>query len=401
MDSDRLSHVEEYKGRTNQRSWKRKISGMGRRGFIKALAGFGASSTALSHVSQRAFAENIDDPRREVLRTESLIHKDQEAVEEGKFPERQAEFDSIPRNDWIRIEAPHRRAKRLQQELPGDFDVAVGHDNGFDPKITIHCEEEDKERIMAESPGRVDANIKSKLGKHSISNIPVEVETKEVEEHDEAPDDYFDAKYRPIPGGCMGGGASTATPAAVKATTGDNWYKGLLLSGHQVNYNSGTTVNQHGDKIGEVKRATANEGLKDAAAVVLMGPDYRFQLAKDGCACYSKYDITGILTDEKLRDKVAYGYSISAQLHETGRHRTKELYEFIHDDHGGRSIAFKNDFSISGDSGGLYWFEKFDPSLHETALVAGINFGDWSAGNGWHTTGNTAEFVEDALDVKI
>lgn len=65
---------------------------MGRRGFLKTLAGLGVSASTAGALTQSAVAEAVDDPRREVPRIRAFRHTNhEEVVEEGVKPEREPE----------------------------------------------------------------------------------------------------------------------------------------------------------------------------------------------------------------------------------------------------------------------------------------------------------------------
>ncbi|MEF8894626.1 trypsin-like serine protease, partial [Halodesulfurarchaeum sp.] len=114
------------------------LSRMGRRGFLKTLAGLGVSASAASVLTQEAVADVIDDPRREVPRIKAFRHTNHEAVvEEGAKPEREPDIYSIPRSMWARVEAAHDARRQVEKQLDGNYPVWVTDDNNGDKMVVV------------------------------------------------------------------------------------------------------------------------------------------------------------------------------------------------------------------------------------------------------------------------
>lgn len=96
----------------------RKLTRMGRRRFLGALSTLGVSGAALQHLSKEALADLTADPSAEVPRLERLVHANHEAVAAGEEPpEREAEYYTIPRDEWVHVEATQDAMRRLDRKL--------------------------------------------------------------------------------------------------------------------------------------------------------------------------------------------------------------------------------------------------------------------------------------------
>lgn len=114
------------------------LSRMGRRGFLKTLAGLGVSASTASALTQDAVADVIGDPRREVPRIKAFRHTNHEAVvEEGAKPEREPDIYSIPRSMWAQVEAAHDARRQVEKQLDGNYPVWVTDDNNGDKMVVV------------------------------------------------------------------------------------------------------------------------------------------------------------------------------------------------------------------------------------------------------------------------
>lgn len=96
----------------------RKLTRMGRRRFLGALSALGVSGAALHHMSKEALADLTADPSEEVPRLERLSHANHEAVAAGEEPpEREANYYTIPRDEWAYVEATQDAMRRLDRKL--------------------------------------------------------------------------------------------------------------------------------------------------------------------------------------------------------------------------------------------------------------------------------------------
>lgn len=115
----------------------RALSRVGRRGFLKTLAGLGVSASTASALTQDAVADVIDDPRREVPRIKAFRHTNhREVVEEGAKPEREPIVYKIPRWQWARVEAAHDARRQVEKQLDGKYPVWVTTDTN-DEKLVV------------------------------------------------------------------------------------------------------------------------------------------------------------------------------------------------------------------------------------------------------------------------
>jgi len=209
---------------------------MGRRGFLKTLAGLGISASTASALTQSAVAEAVDDPRREVPRIRAFRHTNhEEVIEEGAKPEREPDVYTIPRWRWARIEAAHDARRRVERQLDGKYPVWVTTDNNGEKKIVVEQHDDgnlrsaDVRALDKQVPASVNgvAGHKSRNGRRSRfaqeREIPVDIkrpevnraqeEIQNVSKHDinqlsnsgpyeiEAAGEYYVSDYDPVPGG--------------------------------------------------------------------------------------------------------------------------------------------------------------------------------------------------------
>lgn len=69
-------------------------------------------------MTKDALAEVTDDPKKEVPRLRSLRHTNhQEVVEEGRPPEIEPVYDTVPRDEWIETESAFDAERKLNQAI--------------------------------------------------------------------------------------------------------------------------------------------------------------------------------------------------------------------------------------------------------------------------------------------
>ncbi|MEF8883295.1 MAG: hypothetical protein V5A34_12315, partial [Halapricum sp.] len=161
---------------------------MGRRGFLKTLAGLGVSASTASAITQDAVADVIDDPRREVPRIRAYVHTNHKAVENGAKPKRKPDIYKIPRSMWARVEAARDARRQVERQLGGKYPVWVTTDNNGEKKVVVEQFDDgslssaDIQSLDEQVPAKVNgvAGRQSRFGKKSRyaqkREIPVDIE---------------------------------------------------------------------------------------------------------------------------------------------------------------------------------------------------------------------------------
>jgi hypothetical protein len=105
-------------GRTPERKW----SVMGRRGVLKSLAALGLSGPAMDELAQQAQAAT-DGPTSEVPYVAAYQVADKETLRNGDPVEMEEVIETMPRERWVRIKAPHDASRRLYRSIHARFDA--------------------------------------------------------------------------------------------------------------------------------------------------------------------------------------------------------------------------------------------------------------------------------------
>lgn len=237
---------------------------MGKRNFMRALAGFGVSLSTIPHLSKDALGDLTDDLEDEVPRLSRLQIQDEEELEDrrsapqpaaGEQPsEREPVFYTIPRDEWERTEATYDAAARLERRLGrldpnGKINVSVtdlvnghhsrkgvrveyttlvqrelvrndGDEGSRTPagrKLSEHSDANvrevrhgpavDLQTVRDEVPATVSGTASRQnaelLGHATIQPTEVENIPVVVEEREIVEEAYFNDAYRPLPGGCQ------------------------------------------------------------------------------------------------------------------------------------------------------------------------------------------------------
>lgn len=79
----------------------KKLNKMGKRRFMKTLAGIGVSGSAIRHMSKETLAKTTGNPEKEVPMLKCLYHLNHEEVKNGNKPERKAEYFTLPRDEVV------------------------------------------------------------------------------------------------------------------------------------------------------------------------------------------------------------------------------------------------------------------------------------------------------------
>lgn len=198
----------------------RDLRKMGRRNFLRSLAGIGISGATLRYMTKDALAEVTDNPKKEVPRLRSLRHANhQEVVEEGKPPEVEPVYDTIPRDEWAVTESAFDAERKINKALRQIDDTGLvlagvtETTSGQHSKKTVEVRYIERElrsggsvkpnvpaeEISKELPSKVTGTAGKGDNAVTVRGIPVTMEKVSQELHG---CDKYDDNYRPVPGGC-------------------------------------------------------------------------------------------------------------------------------------------------------------------------------------------------------
>ena len=390
----------------------RDLRKMNRRNFVKSLAGIGISGATLRYMTKDALAEVTDNPKKEVPRLRSLRHTNhQEIVEEGKPPEVEPVYDTIPRDEWAVTESAFDAERKINRAirqiddtglvLAGVTETTSGQHSKKAIEVRyIEHEIPNGEKVKPNVPAEeISKSLPSKAsgtagkGDNSVTvrDIPVTIEkvTHELQT-------YYDSDYRPVPGGCSmecegDNPGTTCTPAydndtgeyvivtAAHAITG-------VEAGHDVEQPVDTSFDSNYIGVSTsdayfLDTADTNQTLFDAATVDLedgLGDvDHKYALA-DNSGGYAE-EIYGTIAWASIKDmENNENYKLTKQGRTTGRKSghifwasdTAKVFETTADTKG-------------GDSGGPHF--SIDDGL---ALIAGVH--NYGPEDGTYYSGATA-----------
>lgn len=242
-----------------------KLVRMGRRRFVKSLAGLGLSSGALQHMDKETLESLTDDPTQEVPRLGALVHTNHDEVMAGEAkPEREPRYYTISRDEWIDVESAHDAARRLENQLSDAVDsnfvrfgvkttqgstsrraVVVRHDTLADrdtePNVTAS---ELRDLVPATMTGQAGSGDNAEIRE----DIPVVVEEQEISLLGCGSEWDYDYDYSPVPAGAMMTGkkngdstpGTTCTPAYYDGDDLSDWV--MLTAGHLYGNETGNSA---------------------------------------------------------------------------------------------------------------------------------------------------------------
>lgn len=239
---------------------RRDIDRMRRRRFMNTMVGLGVSIEAMNYLSKDIAAKIIEDPEKEVPRLSKLKHKNPERYSEPPLPDHppeiEPEFYTISRDRWAVVETSHLAARKIRNRLYRRFDceswemsvgvkemnegqhttlgVLVKHIKSIEKKDDDNNKTGNKvktEEIRDYLPSSISAHVKKEQVEAKRSDIPIAVEQDQLSESE-----YFNYKYRPIPGGCKLSDKSTFSnevgSSCTPAWDSDRGKYVLLTAGH-------------------------------------------------------------------------------------------------------------------------------------------------------------------------
>jgi hypothetical protein len=320
-----------------------KLSRMGRRRFLRSLAGLGISGTAVQYMSQDALASVTDNPKKEVPRLSRLEHANPEAVRAGEEPPKyEPVYYTIPRDKWVRVESAHDAANRLEKRFEPKIDtdyikfgvttittgqrkkkaVVVEHrtvDKRFDgtrePSI-------DYEQLSELVPEKIDGQAGKGSNTVTVEGIPTTIKKRTVEEQA-----YFDSKYRPVPGGCQVEDESDDDIGTLCTPAWDSDVSEyvLLTAAHLTEESPGHDMHQPhfsltaGNYMGDSDKGLITDSFD--AATIQMGSDEdnTYRLAGSSSNTYQEW-ISGTVAWDEIKDNEDNtSYELYLQGRTTGR----------------------------------------------------------------------------------
>lgn len=389
---------------------------MGRRRFLKTLAGFGVSATSLNYITQDAIAKITENPKEEVPYVELLRHTNHDEIGDGTAPKREPIWDTIRRSRWVRVRSAHNAAKELNKNLREEFGthhIAAGvtSRNG-DPhqkEIVVDYTTVEHADGSTSSPSIPFVDVENVLpstvsgqagtGKNAeiIEDIPVRIRNfTKVETA--CPGDVYEYDYDPIPGGCETESGTCCTPA-VDGNSND-----VMIHCAHVKENEDFLSQPHesyGKDLKKENMATSDSN-DNAYYQTYDGSSVHWRLADDD-GTRKAPEIYGIVSWETLENKEGTDYTIIKQGNKDGDDTGTIKNTKIND---GVKNVWTTCKSASGDSGGPAYHEVYNSSLNRyEAYIAYIN--SWTSSNsdgecpGDDSGGNAIEYVEDLWTLTV
>lgn len=332
---------------------------MGRRRFLNTLKKMGFSGAAIAGLSQETLAEVTGDINDRVPHLKAYKHTNHEEIKQGKPPEREEEYVSIPRDQWVRYRTAQSARKRISKRVNDYENISVGitSESKTSDKLEIgvtyetHLSKDGKKRRQPnisskELHSKLPSKAKGVVGKRGKSrSFPVVIEKEEIEEQA-----TFNSKYRPIPGGCQTERENLDMGTlACKAYSYDDEEFVMVTAGHLT---EGILASQHqpsqwGDSF-SASTETINSGDKDCGFIRINDShDIAYKIA-DKNGGYRDFYVGGTYSHDELVHKKSTSQTLEFQGRTTGKHTT--LIDRITP----KKIRLYSDCK-KGDSGGPYY----------------------------------------------
>lgn len=426
------------------RDTTRDLRKMGRRNFIKTLAGMGVSAGSLRYLSKDALADVTDKPRDMVPVLQFMKKPDNEDEKRRNkgiedFAGRIPVYEAVPRDKWMKIEAIHDAASKLNKRLSSISDPSpeVGvamRTNGHKRErvlkvrhVTYTCECGDGiiqkpdisyDNLANEVPGSVSGVHGKDNYKRVVEDIPVIVEevTGELQ-------NYYTDKYRPIPGGCKMIGSkmeSSYCDATIGFPAEQDYNQPVwVTAAHNVCVDSpeyttckdkqfyGDEVYQPDESDGSIIGGAEEDDLwwfvtdhgpdewGDTAVLRnITGKDAEFDMASDG-QDYMGWELKGTSSVDRLKEKMG-SLDVTVQGITTGR-QTGSIHSLDNNDY---QVRLSNVSTDGGDSGGPYFELGPDELGNDEVLAVGIHSGSnrYSPAD---TFGSIFKRVEDYFGIAV
>lgn len=388
---------------------------------MKTLAGIGISGSSLRYLTKDRLVQLTDHPGDEVPVLARLEISDERnptvrGRPDERPPEREHVYRTVPRDEWVRVEAAHQANERIASmldRLPGADRVysvvttrsdTTGDRKAIEvryPTLTTRRHDGVRETIEPDValdavrqhiPDAVDGTVGSGRHAETVGDIPVYLEREQLEEQA-----YYDEEYDPIPGGCQfkrsryeWGGCTLGT----LAFDADAFKFVVVTAGHCIDDHLGETMYQPGGwgtgfgEPYEVINDDVGDKKNDAGTIDFRHTDRAktYGIASDGGG--TDFDIKGVIPADELKHREGEDdWKVNHQGKRTGRQTG-----YVESAATERKLGYVELGGIStddGDSGGPYFRVESDG-----AYIAGIHA--WS-----NQAGNMMEKIEDYFNIEV
>lgn len=398
---------------------------MGRRRFLHSLSSLGLSATTLSYITPDILNRLGLDLNEEVPYIARYRHINSEEIREhGDAPNREAVWDSVPRDKWILVKAAHDGRGRVEQtvrkhtdsdlimpkvttrvtgghrskSIPVDYVTNVDSDGASrEPDITF----EELQDILPETET-------GEAGGEKVEGIPVVPRKRTEHEGSSCKKFYYNSNYaHEIPGGCkadVGCGAFTLGTPAFNDSSGD---RNMLSAGHAIAKD--TVTRQPSCTQGHVDGARDQYytgGCNDYGNYTPPhghnGWDiYKYRLAEDDGTFKDDHLINGIVTWDQLT--MYEGDTSKTLLKQGARTGTTSGYvKSAYKCNGHKRIDTSCD-AYSRDSGGPIYEKVYDSTGDQYLIYIAAIFTHYLGDScpGYEARGNAMEYIEDQLNVTV
>jgi hypothetical protein len=392
---------------------------MGKRRFLKTLAGFGVSTTTLNWITKDALAQQTSDLKKDIPYVKAFRN-----TGDGN---REPVYGSIPRDQWVRTEAAFNASRSLKQQLEKKTDVSnivvatrdtdgerklvvkyrtkkksVPTDNGVE--TVTETPDISKTELETMLPSTVTGVVDTDQFTETLEDIPVllEEETRIDQDHG-GYDHKYDYQYRPVPSGSQFDHGTLSGRAQYQ--DGDQYWT-LLATGHGLKdaaqNDDDLQQPNNGPKIGS--HTTINYWREDSSDDVTdfgyfqpySDIDVTDSIADD-YGSYRPNPIGGIVSWDWIKNNMN-SKTITKQGEHTGR-TSGEIVDAENDR--GQKVFWQQGNSKSGDSGGPH-YTTIDGTRYFVGVHAwGVDVGSTEDDDGIRSGGNSGEKVENTANVWV
>lgn len=373
-----------------------KLDRMGKRRFLKTLAGFGVSGTTLRWITPEAAAEQTEDLKKKIPYVE--------AYRNSAEKKREPVFGSIERDRWVKTKAGEQAAQRLKKQLQKSLDVSgiyVANRNvrGEEELIVKYTKKQNRNRtgttLTAASKSELERNLPPKItGRFEASEINEEVEFPVVlKEETRIEQGYYSHDYQPVPGGVEMDPCSSGCRADV-----DSEYV-MMTAGHCLNGRTEDVYQpENGEVIGTVDTFVfwKQDDQHDVTDFGYFSSDgdttfTDFIGSNNGDNSYKSNPVTGTVSWDWISTD-GYSSTVTRQGKTTGT-RSGQIVD--HENDRGQKAFWNQANSKGGDSGGPH-YTFIDGNRYIVGIHAwGVDVGSTPDDDGIRSGGNSAEKIEN------
>ena len=394
---------------------------MGRRRFLNTLSGLGMSATALSYVTKGAALETTSDITEEIPYVKLLRHTNPKEVKKGAIPEREPIWDTISRPKWIRVEAAHDGAKKVNDMLNQKFSssqivAAVTSRNGdpYQKEISVkYTTIEHADGTVSSPPASfpeveniLPSTVSGQAGEGQdaeiIETIPVTI-TRRRKVKESCPGGvYNEDQGDNIPGGTRIGDSGSAGTTGTAATR-DDGLNVMVSCGHTINVSSGH-LHQPGDfKSDEDLNVVLykNSDPDDHGYTKAYDSEHFYRELASDSGGWKATDVKGIVTWDTIKNKEGdTSYEVRKQGNRTGTTKG-HIFNTIEYSDGAKEFWTSSD-SGEGDSGGPHYRRIQFNDMDETYIVGIHAWGDGSDSCPTpESGGNPMEYIENEWNLTV